>query len=133
MDMRLHLFRHVQSLSFQFLQEDANGRYHVPPEQRRVAEIQKVATDSALNFALSFLTLVGTAGLLAWLNWRLSYVLVLHPVQRGRPEALPGSRSPGRQKRFGSEMPILPPFYWSLSGASNLSGPWGRRRRKPPN
>ena len=70
MDMRLHLFRHVQSLSFQFYKKMRMGDI-MSRLNSDVAEIQKVATDSALNFALSFLTLIGTAGLLAWLNWRL--------------------------------------------------------------
>ena len=73
MDMRLHLFRHVQTLSFQFYKRMRMGDI-MSRLNGDVAEIQKVATDSALSLALSSLTLVGTAALLAWLNWRLFLV-----------------------------------------------------------
>jgi ATP-binding cassette subfamily B protein len=70
MDMRLYLFRHVQSLSLQFYKNMRMGDI-ISRLNSDVAEIQKVATDSALSLALSSLTLVGTAGLLVWLNWKL--------------------------------------------------------------
>jgi ATP-binding cassette subfamily B protein len=70
MDMRLYLFRHVQSLSLQFYKNMRMGDI-ISRLNSDVAEIQKVATDSALSLALSLLTLVGTAGLLVWLNWKL--------------------------------------------------------------
>jgi len=73
MDMRLHLFRHVQTLSFQFYKKMRMGDI-MSRLNSDVAEIQKVATDSALSLALSCLTIAGTAGLLAWLNWRLFIV-----------------------------------------------------------
>ena len=73
MDMRLHLFRHVQTLSFQFYKKMRMGDI-MSRLNSDVAEIQKVATDSALSLALSSLTLLGTAVLLAWLNWRLFLV-----------------------------------------------------------
>ena len=70
MDMRLYLFRHIQSLSLQFYKNMRMGDI-ISRLNSDVAEIQKVATDSALSLVLSSLTLLGTAGLLAWLNWKL--------------------------------------------------------------
>ncbi len=70
MEMRLHLFRHVQSLSLRFHTSTKTGEI-LSRLNSDVAEIQTIATDAVLSFALSLLTLFGTTGLLLWLNWKL--------------------------------------------------------------
>jgi ATP-binding cassette, subfamily B, bacterial len=70
MQMRLHLFRHLQSLSLHFFRDMRMGDI-LSRLNSDVAEIQKVATDSVLSLVLSILTLAGTAGILVWLNWKL--------------------------------------------------------------
>lgn len=70
MGMRLHLFRHLQSLSLRFHNSTKTGEI-LSRLNSDMAEIQTIATDAVLSFALSFLTLAGTTGLLLWLNWKL--------------------------------------------------------------
>jgi ATP-binding cassette, subfamily B, bacterial len=70
MQMRLHLFRHLQSLSLHFFRDMRMGDI-LSRLNSDVAEIQKVATDSVLSLVLSTLTLAGAAGILVWLNWKL--------------------------------------------------------------
>ncbi len=60
MDMRLYLFRHVQSLSLQFYKNMRMGDI-ISRLNCDVAEIKKVATDSALSLALSSLTARGVS------------------------------------------------------------------------
>jgi len=70
MDMRLFLFRHLQSLSPRFFAKTKTGEI-VSRLSSDVAEIQSLSTDALFNLALSILTLVGTVALLLYLDWRL--------------------------------------------------------------
>jgi ATP-binding cassette, subfamily B, bacterial len=70
MEMRLFLFRHLQSLSPRFFAETKTGEI-VSRLSSDVAEIQSLSTDALFNLALSLLTLVGTVGILLYLNWKL--------------------------------------------------------------
>jgi ATP-binding cassette, subfamily B, bacterial len=70
MEMRVFLFRHLQSLSPRFYARTRTGEI-VSRLNSDVAEIQAVATDSLFSLALSLLTLVGTVGVLLYLNWKL--------------------------------------------------------------
>ncbi len=70
MEMRVFLFRHLQSLSPRFYARTRTGEI-VSRLNSDVAEIQAVATDSLFSLALSLLTLAGTVGVLLYLNWKL--------------------------------------------------------------
>ncbi len=70
MEMRLFLFRHLQTLSPRFFAETKTGEI-VSRLSSDVAEIQSLSTDALFNLALSLLTLMGTIGVLLYLNWRL--------------------------------------------------------------
>jgi ATP-binding cassette subfamily B protein len=70
MEMRVFLFRHLQSLSPRFYARTRTGEI-VSRLNSDVAEIQTVATDSLFSLALSLLTLAGTVGVLLYLNWKL--------------------------------------------------------------
>jgi ATP-binding cassette subfamily B protein len=70
MEMRLFLFRHLQSLSPRFFAETKMGEI-VSRLSSDVAEIQSLSTDALFNLALSLLTLLGTIGILLYLNWKL--------------------------------------------------------------
>lgn len=69
-DMRLFLFRHLQSLSLRFYTNTKMGEI-LSRLNSDVAEIQAIATDAVFSLALSILTLLGTAVLLLWLNSKL--------------------------------------------------------------
>ena len=133
MDMRLYLFRHVQSLSLQFFKNMRMGDI-ISRLNSDVAEIQKVATDSALGFALSSLTLVGTAGLLVWLNWKL-FVLCSFFIPFS-VEGLRRSRKPiTRQAKIVRERnaDFASTLLESLQrNQIHQSLPWGRKKQKPP-
>ena len=70
MDMRVFLFRHLQTLSPRFYAGTKTGEI-VSRLSSDVAEIQSLSTDALFSLALSVLTLVGTIGLLLYLDWRL--------------------------------------------------------------
>jgi ATP-binding cassette subfamily B protein len=78
MEMRVSLFRHLQTLSPRFYARTKTGEI-VSRLNSDVAEIQAVATDALFSLALSVLTLVGTIVVLVYLNWKLfllGFVLV---------------------------------------------------------
>jgi ATP-binding cassette, subfamily B, bacterial len=70
MGMRVFLFRHLQTLSPRFYAGTKTGEI-VSRLSSDVAEIQSLSTDALFSLALSVLTLVGTIGLLLYLDWRL--------------------------------------------------------------
>jgi ATP-binding cassette subfamily B protein len=78
MEMRVFVFRHLQTLSPRFYARTRTGEI-VSRLNSDVAEIQSVATDALFSLALSILTLVGTVAVLVYLNWKLfllGFVLV---------------------------------------------------------
>jgi ATP-binding cassette subfamily B protein len=78
MEMRVFVFRHLQTLSPRFYARTKTGEI-VSRLNSDVAEIQSVATDAVFSLALSVLTLVGTVAVLIYLNWKLfllGFVLV---------------------------------------------------------
>ncbi|MBZ5526771.1 MAG: ABC transporter ATP-binding protein/permease [Acidobacteriia bacterium] len=70
MDMRVSLFRHLQTLSPRFFAGTKTGEI-VSRLGSDVAEIQSVGTDALLSLVLSLLTLLGTLAALIWLDWKL--------------------------------------------------------------
>jgi ATP-binding cassette subfamily B protein len=73
MDMRVFLFRHLQSLSPRFYAGRKTGDI-VSRLGSDVAEIQSVGTDALFSLILSLLTLTGTLGALVYLDWKLFLV-----------------------------------------------------------
>ncbi len=73
MDMRVSLFRHLQSLSPRFYANTKTGEI-VSRLSSDVAEIQSVGTDALFSLILSLLTLTGTLGALVYLDWKLFLV-----------------------------------------------------------
>src|SRR5215470_15096455 len=78
-DMRVALFRHLQSLSPRFY-----ARFRLGDLMSRlnsdVGEVQRVSADSLLSVLSNVVFLVGSIGMMLWLNWRLfllSIALVL--------------------------------------------------------
>jgi ATP-binding cassette, subfamily B, bacterial len=79
-DMRLTLYAHLQRLSPRFYARtrlgDIIGRINGD-----IGEIQRVAAEAALAWVGNVLFLVGSVGLMFWLDWRLSLVaLATMPV-----------------------------------------------------
>jgi len=80
MEMRLFVFRHLQTLSPRFYARTRTGEI-VSRLNSDVAEIQSVATDALFSLALSLLTLAGTMAVLIYLNWQLFLLgFVLVPI-----------------------------------------------------
>lgn len=73
MEMRVFVFRHLQTLSPRFYARTKTGEI-VSRLNSDVAEIQSVATDALFSLALSILTLVGTVAVLVYLNWKLFFL-----------------------------------------------------------
>ena len=77
-DMRLALYRHLQTLSPRFYARTRLGDI-VSRLNNDIAEIQRVAADSLLAVLANVVFFVGSVAIMLWLNWRLfllSIVLV---------------------------------------------------------
>ena len=75
-DMRLALFRHLQTLSPRFY-----ATYRMGDLMSRlnsdIGEVQRVSADTLLSVLSNVVFLVGSIGLMLWLNWRLFVVSVV--------------------------------------------------------
>jgi ATP-binding cassette subfamily B protein len=75
-DMRVALFRHLQSLSPKFY-----ARYRMGDLMSRlngdVGEVQRVSADTLLAALTNVIFFVGCVGMMVWLNWRLFFVSVI--------------------------------------------------------
>jgi ATP-binding cassette subfamily B protein len=69
-DMRLEMYRHLQRLSPRFFARTRMGDV-LSRINSDVAEIQRIAAESALAWVGNVLFLAGTTVMLAWLDWRL--------------------------------------------------------------
>ena len=79
-DMRLDLYRHLQTLSPRFYASTRLGEI-VSRLNTDIGEIQRVAAEAALAWVGNVLFLVGTVAVMAWLDWRLFLVgIALWPV-----------------------------------------------------
>ena len=79
-DMRVALFRHLQTLSPRFY-----ARFRMGDLMSRlnsdVGEVQRVSADSLLSVLSNVVFFVGCVGMMVWLNWRLFLVsIVLVPA-----------------------------------------------------
>ncbi len=75
-DMRVALFRHLQTLSPRFY-----ARFRMGDLMSRlnsdVGEVQRVSADSLLSVLSNVMFFVGCVGMMLWLNWRLFLVSVV--------------------------------------------------------
>jgi ATP-binding cassette subfamily B protein len=69
-DMRLAMYRHLQRLSPRFYASTRLGDI-MSRINNDIGEIQRIAAETALAWFGNVLFLVGTIGILAWLDWRL--------------------------------------------------------------
>jgi ATP-binding cassette subfamily B protein len=69
-DMRLAMYRHLQQLSPRFYAATRLGDI-MSRINNDIGEIQRIAAETALAWVGNVLFLVGTIGILAWLDWRL--------------------------------------------------------------
>ena len=78
-DMRLELYRHLQKLSPRFYAGTTLGEI-VSRINSDISEIQRVASDTALAWLGNVIFLIGTVGMLIWLDARLFLVsLIMMP------------------------------------------------------
>ncbi len=79
-DMRLDLYRHLQRLSPRFFAGRKLGDL-VSRINNDIGEVQRVASDALLSLLSNVLFLVGSIGMMLWLNWQLTIVsVVLLPI-----------------------------------------------------
>lgn len=69
-DMRLALYRHLQTLSPRFYARTRLGDI-VSRLNNDIAEIQRVAADSLLAVLANVVFFIGSVAIMLWLNWRL--------------------------------------------------------------
>jgi len=72
-DMRVALFRHLQTLSPRFYAEFRMGDL-MSRLNNDVGEIQRVSADTLLSVLSNVVFLVGAVFMMLWLNWRLFFV-----------------------------------------------------------
>lgn len=75
-DMRLALFRHLQTLSPRFY-----ANYRLGDLMSRlnndVGEVQRVTADTLLSVLSNVVFLIGSVGMMLWMNWKLFFVSVI--------------------------------------------------------
>jgi ATP-binding cassette subfamily B protein len=70
-DLRNHLFRHLQRLSLGFFERNRAGVI-ISRLTNDVEALDQLVTDGVTSLVQSSLTLIGTAVILFWLDWRLA-------------------------------------------------------------
>src|SRR5439155_18340918 len=70
-DLRNHLFRHLQRLSLGFYERNRAGVI-ISRLTNDVEALDQLVTDGVTSLVQNTLTLVGTAAVLFWLDWRLA-------------------------------------------------------------
>jgi ATP-binding cassette subfamily B protein len=70
-DLRNHLFRHLQRLSLGFYERNRAGVI-ISRITNDVEALDQLVTDGVTSLVQSTLTLIGTAAILFWLDWRLA-------------------------------------------------------------
>lgn len=79
-DMRLALYAHLQRLSPRFYARTRLGEI-IARINGDISEIQRVAAEAALAWVGNVLFLVGSVGMMVWLDWRLTLIsLSLMPL-----------------------------------------------------
>ena len=75
-DFRIHLFRHLQTLSLSFFAKRRTGEI-LSRLMNDVGIIQKLATDTPIDSAKQVVTLIGGIAFLLFMNWKLCLLIVL--------------------------------------------------------
>jgi ATP-binding cassette subfamily B protein len=75
-DMRLALYRHLQTLSPRFYAKWRLGDL-VSRLNNDIGEVQRVSADSILSVLSNVIFLAGSIGMMLWLNWKLFLVSVV--------------------------------------------------------
>jgi len=75
-DMRLAVYKRLQSLSPRFYANTRMGDI-VSRINNDISEVQRVSADSVLALLANIVSLVGSVGIMVWLNWRLFLVSVV--------------------------------------------------------
>ena len=75
-DMRLALFRHLQTLSPRFYASYRLGDL-MSRLNNDVGEVQRVTADTLLSVLSNVVFLIGSVGMMLWMNWRLFLVSVV--------------------------------------------------------
>src|ERR1700728_2943211 len=79
-DMRLAVYRHLQRLSPRYFAHKKLGDI-VSRINNDIGEVQRICSDTLLSILSNVLFLVGSIGMMAWLNWRLMLAsIALLPV-----------------------------------------------------
>src|ERR1700728_4855279 len=75
-DMRLALYRHLQTLSPRFYAKWRLGDL-VSRLNNDIGEVQRVSADTLLSVLSNVVFLIGSVAMMVWLNWRLFIVSVV--------------------------------------------------------
>ncbi len=75
-DFRIHLFRHLQTLSLSFFAKRRTGEI-LSRLMNDVGVIQKLATDTPIDSAKQVVTLIGGIAFLLFMNWTLCLLIVV--------------------------------------------------------
>ncbi|QEE28415.1 ABC transporter ATP-binding protein [Terriglobus albidus] len=79
-DMRMDLYRHLQSLSPRFFSGRKLGDL-VSRINNDIGEVQRVASDACLSLLSNVIFLIGSLAMMLWLSWQLTVVsVVLLPI-----------------------------------------------------
>ena len=79
-DMRMDLYRHLQSLSPRFFSGRKLGDL-VSRINNDIGEVQRVASDACLSLLSNVVFLIGSLAMMLWLSWQLTAVsVVLLPI-----------------------------------------------------
>ncbi len=75
-DLRQHLFSHIQSLSTSFFDSQKAGRIMIRVTND-INSLEELLTSGVSNALADTFTLVGLLGMMFWVDWRLSLVILL--------------------------------------------------------
>ena len=75
-DFRIHLFRHLQTLSLNFFAKRRTGEI-LSRLMNDVGVIQNLVTETPIDSAKQLVTLVGGLAFLLYMNWKLCLLIVL--------------------------------------------------------
>ena len=75
-DLRVAIYRHLQSLSFDFFADRRTGEI-VSRLTSDVTQVQSAVTDNVIELLKQIVTLIGASALLFYLNWQLTLLILV--------------------------------------------------------
>ncbi len=75
-DIRINLFTHLQKLSLKFYADNRTGSI-ISRLTNDISQLQSAITDNLMALLRQFITLIGAAVLLFFLNWQLTIIILL--------------------------------------------------------